>query len=156
MNQHIQATDPIYTTVLTSQVSSCTALGCNVWSPCPACAKQTDEDIASYQLDMLDMLKKEMATRQEGEFSMCSHESPCDICAVELVDAEDIEMLEELDNAEGEILLAYEQAIQATHQGKSISEFWAIQNVIEAISKIEDRAYELKKKLEKLQDTAAA
>ena len=156
MNQHIQSTDPTYTSVLTSVVESCTALGCNVWAPCSACVKQTDEDFAAYELDMLDMLKKEIAQRPEGEFSMCSYEHPCDICAVELVDAEDIEMIKELDKAEGEILLAYEQSLQATHQGKSINEFWATPSVINAISEIEEKAFEFKKKLVQLEKTAAA
>ncbi len=96
MNQHIQSTDPIYTTVLTSQVASCTALGCNVWAPCSTCVRQTKADINAYELDMLDMLKKEMEMRPEGAFSMCSHENPCNICAKEIMDAEDIESLDEI------------------------------------------------------------
>ena len=151
MNQHIQATDPIYTTALLSTISSCTALGCSEAAHCPACVKQTEADINAYEMDMQSMAQQEA---QQHQFTYCSHEHPCKFCAAQLMDAQDIESLDELYRVEGEILVAYEQSTEKRR--KSQNEFWAIQNVIEAITKIEDKAYELKRKLEKLQDMDVA
>ena len=91
---------------------------------------------------------------QQHQFTYCSQEHPCKFCAAQLMDAQDIESLDELYRVEGEILVAYEQSTEKRR--KSQNEFWAIQNVIEAITKIEDKAYELKRKLEKLQDMDVA
>lgn len=106
MNQHIQATDPIYTTALTSQISSCTALGCSETSPCPACVKQTEADINAYEMDMQSMAQEEARQRQ---FTYCSYEHPCNICAAELMDSHDMASESEIYR---ELLLTYKEAAQ--------------------------------------------
>lgn len=69
-----------------------------------------------------------------------------------VMDTLGVAILSQICGEQSTLMMAVKQAVQESSQLKSPIGFWDIQRIIDAVSKIEDQAYALKEKLNKIQE----